>query len=187
MNPGFNAPISFGTITLHLRKLAATHRISGHMLEQLRVEANPSMNSFFADDLLLTLSTEAWTQNLPPEQVETTRAYGFETPDSWWQHAKRQYCDRWWMGWLARRRPPRMRKRTVTGTFVVDLDRFRVYPAAPPVPKSYGAPILQHVVSSAVQWMCSEPEEDAGFLQRSPYFANRSPAGPAADGSGEPQ
>jgi len=164
---------NIGSITLNLRKLAIMEGISGEMLHQLRVEIDQPAELLFVDHLLLKLRTAVWTENLPPEQVQTEHTYSFSIPATWWQHAKQQHYNTWWMGWIARRRPPRMRERTITGTFVVHLHRFRVYPDAPAVPASYGQHVLQHEVTSDVRWMTGEEREPHAYLHQPPTSNTR--------------
>jgi hypothetical protein len=146
---------SEGTFTealIDLRKLGATRRISGEMAARLRFSAEPGID-FYADDMLLELSTQVWTEDLPPEHFETTRTFTVTAPASWWQHFKEAYAGTWWLGWLVRRRPPvTSTARRTDVTLSVDLRRFRAYPAAPEMTCRLGPAVLHHGIDHQVTW-----------------------------------
>jgi hypothetical protein len=147
-------PVRFEQTVLELREFAISFGISGEMLEHLKLRR--LADEPWYGQQLYELATKVWTDSLPPEQVTTTRTHTMEIPATWWQHAKQQHANTWWMGWLARRRPPRLRPVTVEATLTVDLRRFRVYPDAPPLHAEFGRHTVSYTLDETVSWITSE-------------------------------
>lgn len=140
---------------INLRKIGLARRISGEALARLQFGVEPGID-FYADEMLLELSTQVWTETLPPEHFGASRTFTITAPSSWWQHFKETYAGTWWLGWLARYHPPVMSTaRHAVVTLSVDLRRFRVYPAAPEMTRRLGPVVLHHEVDHLVTWVDS--------------------------------
>lgn len=66
------------------------------------------MADFIAGQLIFVLRRDLWKDDGPPAPVVRSTLVTWSVPATWWQHVKQQFSATWWLGWLARRRPPVM-------------------------------------------------------------------------------
>lgn len=117
---------------LHLRQEMYRMRLGGTLLtDGLDVR-------YLAREAAYAISGHVLREDLPPVQAEVQRVVHVEvtqmSPATWRDHFKLTYGHRWWLRWLAARRPARIierpQVRTVRITAAFDLDRHRLYPRA---------------------------------------------------------
>lgn len=146
-------PTVLTVVNTYLRPIAINVGIGGQVLQDLSLE---ELHEFIPGNLhgaMVSLHSQVTAHDLPPETVEARKTFTIEAPATWWQHLKETHASTWWLGWLARWRPPVMNTaRRVEGHLVVNLKRFRVYPDAPPLANRLGRGYEQHVVDDAAWW-----------------------------------
>lgn len=143
------------TITLNLRKLAIQHRISGQLLDDLRLDARQDALNYTAEQMVLALATRVQTHNLPPDQITETRSHTTTQPATWWQHWKQDHAPQWWL----RRWPVRETATEHTLVVTVNLRRFHVYPDAPAIPHDgYTIAIPNHELWTTVAWITEDDQ-----------------------------
>lgn len=122
----FSGTTTDHSLVLHWEKLGAQMVISREMIETARFSAT----EMAFDNLLMQLQAYVLGEKLPDHTETAKGSVSVEYPATWWQHAKHQYRERWWIRTLARRRPPRMQTKTETGTLAATWHHMTAYPWA---------------------------------------------------------
>lgn len=144
-----NIPVP-NVITIQLRKLVTQYRISGQMLDDLRLSIDQDAANFFADQLVMTLATRIQCANLPPDEITKQRTHITRQPSSWWQMLKQAHAPQW----ALRRWPVRETATEHTLEICVNLRRFHVYPDAPAIPHDgYQLIIPSHEMTASAYWI----------------------------------
>jgi hypothetical protein len=114
------------SIMLTWQRVQVRTMLSRELMETARLETR----EMAYEGLLMQLSAYVLGEKLPDNTVTQTGSVSVDYPETWWQHFKHQYCERWWMRALARRRPPKMLTRTATGTVTATWHHMTAYPWA---------------------------------------------------------
>lgn len=93
-------------------------------------------------ELVAKVVVKVLASQLPPERVVESTLVEFWKPATWWEHFKDTYRDRWWLRWLARRRPVRWEREQRVVETVVDMTRMLAFPKADiRPPAAFGPPV----------------------------------------------
>lgn len=108
-------------------KIGLTIRQNLSHTEEFDVDHNEIIHIFESSLLREHLATDHY-------QGDTA----YQWPATTWQMFKATHADSWWLGWLVRRHPVRMRKET--RMVVIRVDRYAAYPEADVPLKDLGRP-----------------------------------------------
>lgn len=129
-------------IVLHYLKVGAAEILPPDLIDRLSLK---QFINHIERSMVVKLSTNVFAEKLPPETVTQTKVVHHMAPATWWQHYKKDFCNRWWMRWLVKQRPVVFKAEMQQLTFEVNLERFWKYPEAS-IPRdaaeAFGTPVV---------------------------------------------
>lgn len=113
------------TVTLTRQKLGLHMALAEEFVESVGIEA---ASQYVSGQFALRLKATVLAEELP-SYTDTDAATAWITyPDTWWDHFKHQYRDKWLMRWFVYRFPAKMKQRSSTVELETTWKNYATYP-----------------------------------------------------------
>lgn len=90
-----NPIVQYGHLTLYPKKFSFDQFIRDHELVAINDPDVIVTNTL--EGMLIKVNNYIMTERLEPQHIAETKTALFRVPDTWWDHFKCQYYNKWWM------------------------------------------------------------------------------------------